>query len=654
MSGLPATIALVQINNSFSGQNYLPYSVACLQSYFQQHASDPARVRFLEPIYKRMPIHVIVDRIREADLVGFSAYAWNIRISLEAARRLKALRPEIRIIIGGPEVPDHCEPFLRANPQIDLAFHNESERSFLRYLEAFPAVDPVAIPGVSWIGVDGVFHRNPNGDRIRDLDEIPSPFLNGVLDTLIRNNPTENWIGLWETNRGCPFSCSFCDWGSATSAKVARFSIDRLLREADWFSDNKIGYVFVCDANFGILSRDLDIVRHVADNRARTGFPQGFSVQNTKNATERAFLTQKILSDAGLNKGVALSVQSLSLEVLKNIRRDNISLDVYLELQHRFARAGVETFSDMILGLPGETYDSFVAGIDQLLVSGQHNRIQFGNCVVVPNAEMGHADYRARFAIETVETGVVNIHGHLESMEDDVPERQELVVATYSLSRADWCRCRAVAWMTALLHFDKILQIPIIVMREVGGVAYRDIFERFMAVDGADFPLLAQVRDFFIAEAKAIQAGGYEYTHSPEWLDIFWPTDEYIFIQLTAEKKLEQFYQESGALLQRLAREAGCDERLGAALADALRLNLALVHQPFVVDDVEIELNHNMMDYYQGVLKGLQLPLEARPTRLRIERARRSYDHFQTWCREIVWWGNKKGAYLYGSTPLDG
>ncbi len=647
------TVALVQINNSFSGQNYLPYSVACLQSYVQGHAQNPDRFRFLDFIYKRMPIKRIVEQVQEADVVGFSTYVWNIRITLEVARRLKAIKPGIKILCGGPQVPDHPEPFLRGNPQIDLVFHNEAERPFLEYLESFPDGDLAAIPSISWIDADGVFHRNPAGHRIRDLDALPSPFLNGVFDTLMTRNPEESWIGLWETNRGCPFKCSFCDWGSATASKVTKFEVDRLYEEADWFSAKGIGYVFVCDANFGMLPRDLDIARHVAANRAKTGFPQGFSVQNTKNATERAYATQKILSDAGLNKGVALSMQSLYPEALKNIRRDNISLEMYLELQRRFTRDGVETYSDLILGLPGETYESFVDGIDQLLESGQHNRIQFNNCAILPNAEMGSPEYLERFRIQTVETEIVNIHGQREFLEDDVPETQDLVISTYSLSPEDWRRSRAVAWMSALLHFDKILQIPIILLHETAGVRYRDIFERFMQADSKDYPRLAAIRDFFIEEAAKIQAGGTEYILAPEWLNIFWPMDEYIFIKMTAEKTLHDFYDEAARLLRELSNEHNADETTSSALSDAIRLNRALLHQPFEFEDTEIDVRYNVREVYQGVLKGERVDLRLAPARIRIERARRSYDDFQTWCREIVWWGNKKGAYLYSATAAN-
>src|SRR5262245_32353032 len=159
-------IGLVQINNSFSGQNYLPYSIALLQTYVQKFSPNPGRYAFLTPLYKRVRIADAVAALKDADLVGFSTYVWNGRISLEIARRLKELRPGIVIVFGGPHVPDQPQAFLRAHRQVDLAVHNEGERTFLKLLEAFPDRDAwAALPGVSMVRADGSFVRNPNIDR---------------------------------------------------------------------------------------------------------------------------------------------------------------------------------------------------------------------------------------------------------------------------------------------------------------------------------------------------------------------------------------------------------------------------------------------------------------------------------------------------------
>ncbi|HWE72312.1 MAG TPA: radical SAM protein [Stellaceae bacterium] len=645
-------IGLVQINNSFSGQNYLPYSVALLEGYVRQEAVDPSRYHFRLPIYKRLAISTAVEQLVDCDVVGFSTYVWNAQISLEIARRLKVRRPDMLIMFGGPHVPDQPEEFMRAHPFIDVAVHNEGEKIFLKLLEMYPSRDWEAVQSVSFVAPDGRFVRNPNGDRFRDLDQVPSPFLGGTLDAVVAANPGETWIGLWETNRGCPFQCTFCDWGSATAGKVTKFGMDRLVAEVDWFSKHKIEYIFCCDANFGIQKRDIEIAEYVAQVKAQTGYPVALSVQNTKNATERAYQTQKILSDAGLNKGVALSMQSVDMTTLEAIKRDNISIDTYMELQRRFTRDKVETYSDLILGLPGETYESFVEGVRLLIETGQHNRIQFNNLSILPNAEMGSTAYQKEFGMETVESKIINIHGERVELEDDVPEIQQLVIATAAMPLADWRRTRAFCWITALLHFDKLFQIPLIVAHELGGLGYREMLEAFLTVDSASYPLLGEIRDFFIDEAGRIQEGAPEYVFSKEYLGIFWPADEYIFIKLTAEKKFGEFYRQAGGLLKELASLHG-DAKVDKVLDEALRLNGALVRQPFAQEDEVIELSCDLMGFYTGVREGEKRPLRYVPTAVQIDRQSKRYDDFQTWCREVVWWGNKKGAYLYNNRTVE-
>jgi radical SAM superfamily enzyme YgiQ (UPF0313 family) len=651
--GRAVTVGLVQINNSFSGQNYLPYSVALLEGYVRRKAKDPDRYRFRLPIYKRIAIRRAVDQLVDCDVVGFSTYVWNGQISLEIARRLKARRPDILVVFGGPHVPDQPEEFLRANPCIDLAVHNEGEQVFLRLLEMYPSRDWAQLPSVSFIGPDGSFTRNPNGERFRDLDEVPSPFLDGDFEAVMRANPGEHWIGLWETNRGCPFQCTFCDWGSATAAKVTKFGMDRLIAEVDWFSRNKIEYIFCCDANFGIQKRDVEIAEYVAKVKAATGYPVALSVQNTKNATERAYQTQKILSDAGLNKGVALSMQSVDMTTLEAIKRDNISLETYMELQRRFTRDKVETYSDLILALPGETYDSFVNGVQLLIETGQHNRIQFNNLSILPNAEMGAPEYQKKYGMETVESKIINIHGERVELDDDVPEVQQLVIATAAMPREAWRRTRAFCWITALLHFDKLFQIPLITAHELADVPYREMLEAFLDVEGKAYPLLGEIRDFFLEEAERIQEGAPEYVFSKEYLGIYWPADEYVFIKLTAEQKFDAFYRQAGDLLKALVERHDGSAGVAKMVDEALRVNRALVKQPYLRDNETIAISSDLMSFYNAVRQGEKVALRNAPTAVQIDRASQVYDDFQAWCREVVWWGNKKGAYLYTNRSLE-
>lgn len=653
-------VGLVQINNSFSGQNYFPYSAGILQAYAQKHLPRPGDFEFLLPIYSRVHVDQAVEQLLDADIVGFSLYVWNSRISLQIAEKLKAKKPEVILFCGGPHVPDRVEGFLRKNRFVDIACHGEGEKVFVSVLENAPEGRLESIPSISYLAKGGTLVQTPRADRIKDLTTVPSPFLEGVFDPLIKAHPEEHWIVMWETNRGCPFSCTFCDWGSAVASKVNSWDLERLYREIDWFAEHKIEFIFCADANFGILPRDVDIVGRCAESKKKRGYPQAMSVQNTKNATERSYMVQKILSDAGLNKGVVVSLQSIDERTLKAIKRDNINLETFHEIQRRFSAQGVETMTDLILGLPDETYDSFANGVSKVIESGQHNRIQFNNLSILPNAEMGDPEYQKRYGMEMVETEVVNIHGELIDSAHEVIETQELVVATASMPRPDWVRTRAYCWMAGLLHFDKVLQIPMVVVHELTGLRYRELIELFSegnfarlpGATSARFPVLTEICDFFNAKAKDIQGGGYEYCHSKEWLNIWWPADEYVLIKLCVENKLGQFYEEAASAFGHLLKAKGLevDPRV---IADAIHLNRSLLKIPFQTEDLHLKLGYNVWQFYRSVLLGKVVALEKKRSQYHVNRTTDRWSTWDDWCRRVIWYGNKKGAYLYGNVPVE-
>ncbi|MBI3044314.1 MAG: cobalamin B12-binding domain-containing protein [Betaproteobacteria bacterium] len=651
-NGPPLKVALVQINNSFSGQNYLPYAAGLLQAYARKFARHPQRYTFTLPVYSRLPVQAAVERLLGADVIGFSAYVWNIRISLEIARRLKAARPHTLIVFGGPQVPDRAEAFLREHPFVDIACHGEGEPIFLGILENFPSRTWDNVPSTSWLRADGSFANNARCERLRDISVIPSPYLSGVFEPLMRANPHEKWLILWETNRGCPFQCTFCDWGSAVAAKVSQFDMERLTREVDWFAEQKIEFIFCCDANYAMLARDYEITQYVADTKQRLGYPKALSVQNTKNGTERAYRVQKLLSDAGLNKGVAIALQSVDAGTLDAIKRHNISTESFQELQRRFTRDRVETYTDLILGLPGETYDSFADGVSSVIENGQHNRIQFNNLSILPNAEMGDPEYRRKYGMVTVQTAIINIHGSLAESREEISEVQDLVVATASMPGEDWARARTFSWMTALLHFDKVLQIPLILFHEICGASYRDLIEVFLGERAERYPAIAGIRRFFLDKARDIQAGGAEYCHSSEWLDIYWPADEYVLIQLCVEGRIKAFYDEAESLLGEFlaARDRALPQ---GVLHEAIELNRSLIKLPFQTSDLQLETRYNLWDYYRAALVGDKVALEQRRTVNRVERTRHVYHSWEDWYREVIWYGNKKGAYLYGNESVE-
>lgn len=622
----------------------LPYSIGTLQAYAERHAAD--RHQFLLPIHNRLPVEEAVARLRDAELVAFSLYVWNVRLSMAIARQLKRERPEVTIVVGGPQVPDRAEAFLRANPWVDLAVHGEGEATFTALLDQMAAPgftgvgDLEDVRGCSFLREDGSYERHADAPRIRDLTEIPSPYLEGAFDPLMESLPDQSWVMMWETNRGCPFSCTFCDWGSATSSKVFRFEMERIEAEIEWMSARRIGFVFCCDANFGMLKRDLDIARGVVAARQRHGYPFSLTVQNTKNATERAYEIQKLLSRSMNAIGVTLSLQSTNETTLANIRRKNISSEHYRELQRRFSTDGIYTYTDIILGLPGESYEAFADGIAQVIADGQHNHVQFHNCSLLPNAEMAQPCDVERFGIQTVAQVVRNAHDSAD-LEFEVEEYLDLVVATDAMPPASWRRAKVFAWLADLLYFDRLLQLPLAFLAKRHDVGLRAAIEQLAA---SSRPTISATMAMLADHAAAIQAGGPEFIAAPQWGNMIWPADQYALIGLVVERRLSDFYAEAADELAALLGDE--DEEL--ALRETVGLNMAMLRMPMAPRDQPLAFSHPVLEHHRALLVGEDAPMQERLSTYVVRRSRAYYPTFAAWLEHLVWChGKDKRGYLY-------
>ena len=639
-------IGLVEIGDSFGGQYYLPYSIGILKAYAEKMLTPSMDYEFLPIIYKRSTIEQQVESLAEADMVFYSTYLWNFMLSLEVAREIKKVKPGVINVFGGPQVPESQEKmsaFLRKYPFIEIASFGEGEISFLRIIERCKDRGWNDVPSIGYRRPDSNISFNESKETLQDINEIPSPYLSGIFDELLEQNYGEIWQGRIETNRGCPFSCAFCYWGKKSERKIKQFDLDRIYSEIDWISKNSIEFVFCCDANFGILNRDFEIARKVADNKKIFGYPKAFSVQNTKNSKERIFELQKILNDTGLQKGVNLALQSLNDMTLKYIERSNIDNKVYVELQRLFTKSNIPTFTDLIIGLPGETYESFIRGVSDIIESGQHNRIQFINLTILENTLMAKPEFQQEHGLKVVEGEFIPHHSSLDIV-NEINEVASLVIGTSSMPKSDWVKTRIFSWMVSLLHFDKLLQIPFIILHETGGFSYRDLFELFVQKDSR-YSVITEIISIFEEKAVQIQNGGIEYCESAEWLNITWLADELALIKLSTGGKMQDFFAEAEKRL--IAFTANSSTISSEVISQAVSLNQDLMKQPFVNQDKVLDCDYNIWEVYRAALKGEHLGLCKGRYSYTVDRTSLNWNSWEDWCREVIWYGNKRGDYIY-------
>ena len=643
-------IGSVQINNGFSGQFYLPYSIGLLQAFVLHNSQNPSRFDFQTTIYKRWLLNDCVEKLKNQNIILFSVYVWNLQISLKIAEEVKRINKDCLIIFGGPSVPDNAKSFLNKFNFIDITVHQEGERTILAILDNFPKLLYDDVPGISYIK-NNKFYNNKGITRLKNFEGCPSPYLSGTFDKLIKENPDEQWLASWETNRGCPFSCTYCDWGSATNSKVARFEMDRIYAELDWFAKMKVEFIFCCDANFGMLPRDFDIVQHAAKLKRETGYPHVLSVQSTKNARERAYKVQKALYDSGLSKSINIAMQATDLHTLEAIKRDNISISDYKELQKRFTADGVPTYVDFILALPGDTYEKFSNSISDLISSGQHNRIQFNNLSILPNAEMAQKDYMDKYELKTIEAPIVNMHGSLdETPEDNIYEKQELVISTKDMPTKDWLKTRVYASAVEFLFFNKILQIPLLILyANHPNISFKLMFEKFIEInDKVNFPIISEVNELFTNHAKDILKGNAEFIYSDKWLQIYWPPGEFTIIKLFSENKIEDFYKEASKALIELMN----DKKYDLIIEEATMFNFHLLRKPMINSNLNFTLHYNIHEFYFNALNGKNTSINPGEYNLRIERTKDQVMDWQEWARKVLWYGHRRGNYLYEFVPL--
>jgi len=644
-------VGMIQINNSFSGQNYLPLSLGFLYSYASFHVENIERFDFLEPIYKRVKVSDAVNHLKDSDIAAFSVYVWNHNLSLAIAKELKKVNPDCLIVFGGCHVPDkNTDKYLQKYDFIDIATIGEGERVFSEILENFPTKSWDLVPSITYRDSEGNMITKPQCERIKDMNEIPSPFLEGYFDDLIKNHPEERWIGLWETNRGCPFSCTYCDWGVGFKKKVQKYSLeDRLFLEVDWFSKNKIEFIFCCDGNFGIYKdRDYAIAERFANNKKKYGYPHALSVQNTKNKSESSYQVQKLLATSGLSKGVLIAFESVHEPTLKAIKRHNIKLSHFYELQKRFTQDGIKTFSDLILGLPEETCESFTSGIISLIEMGQHNRIQFNNLSILPNTEMADPEYLEKYEIDVVESDIINIHGTLAT--EDVPETQQMVIGTKSMNGDDWVRARYFGYMVGFLYFNKIFQIPLTIASSVFNVSYSSLFDSFMEFDHDSSSALSRLQQKLFQHARDMQVGGPEFSPSKKWLNIYWPPDELAFIEAVTSNEMEELYEDAKSVLYEVLQKSGA-KNYEDVITQSVELNKILIKLPNQTEDYNISLDYNIWEVYDSVMKGKEFNFSSGKFEYVVDRTSETWSTQEDWCEKVVWWCNKKGAYLYNCKP---
>ena len=312
-------------NNSFC----IPYTVGSLWSYAKKDFIIDSNYELDQIIWYREDIDVLVSKLKNNDIVAFSHYIWNKNYNISLAKKLKKKNKNIIIIFGGPEVPIVKKSLFREYPFINIVVKKEGEVIFSEILKTLICNKNIKNVKGLLINDNKKIIDTGDGDRINDLKDLPSPYLDGVFNSIIKNNPDVEWSGTLETNRGCPYKCTFCDWGSLTLSKIKKFNLEKIFKEIEFMGKHKFGHVHITDANFGIFKeRDNLIVDKIIETKNKYNFPTNLSITMAKHQQGHVIdMTKKLINANIVGQALGLSVQSLDEQVLKNIKRSNLEIN---------------------------------------------------------------------------------------------------------------------------------------------------------------------------------------------------------------------------------------------------------------------------------------------------------------------------------------
>ncbi|MGI9603811.1 MAG: B12-binding domain-containing radical SAM protein [Acidimicrobiales bacterium] len=348
----------------------------------------------------------VVDLGETPSIYLFSNYVWSVDDHLQLSKTVKERSPASITIHGGPSTPKYeedAQQFFVDHPHVDVAVRGEGEETFAHVLKALEASSRDGafdlevlreVEGVSFIDADGQLVRTPDRDRIADLDIIPSPLLTGLFDAFAAG-PIEHIV--LETNRGCPYGCTFCDWGSATASRIRKFDLDRVNEELEWIAKAEIHNIGIADANFGIFSRDVDLANFIVELNKKYGFPRAVGPNYAKNTVKHLRPIIESWADAGILADGKVALQSMDEETLTAIRRKNIKTEKYNQLAEEFRQNKLPLSVDIMMGLPGSTVASFADDMQSIIDRDVHAAIH--ETTLLPNSPMNAADYRAEHGI---------------------------------------------------------------------------------------------------------------------------------------------------------------------------------------------------------------------------------------------------------------
>lgn len=632
------TVYMADLRHNFGGvlsTDCMPLSVGYMKAVMDRDLpSNEVRIEIFA--YPAELLEAMVEA--PPDILMLSNYVWNEALSRFFFRRAKALNPSTLTVMGGPNIP--VEPqrqidFVSARNEIDLYVLGEGDflardvvTHFLEADGSLEALGQKEIESSIYRRPDGSLVRNDQRQRTkrRDVNDIPSPWLTGIMDRFFDGKLAP----IIETNRGCPFRCSFCVQGTDYYTPVTKFDRDRLREEVGYIARTiherspSVGTLRIADANYGMYDRDTELSSFIGQAQRDYGWPRFIDATTGKNRADNIIRSMEQVNGALV---LYQAVQSLDEEVLRNVRRSNIKLEAYGQMQVHVRGRGLRSSTDLILGLPGESLQTHLSALHRMIDLGVDQAHCF-QAMLLKGADMESINSRNEFEFGTKFRVLPKNFGEYGG--EKVFDIEEIVVETDTLPFEDYIKCRKHHLTFSIFWNDSWFADVVAVARELG-VKPSEWLSAMLEGMEEDEGAVGGFLDDFVAETKGelfdtydACAEFYSQPHVFEQLCKGEIGDNLMYkyraiASFFLWKEVCRFGMETTA---RLLRARGAEDRIPgfeALWADLHRYVEAKHASGTDFEDlarpVEVELGHDIAQWLND-----GAPLDVRPYRLEPER----------------------------------
>lgn len=363
------------LNSKYIHSSLAPW---CLLAGIKAYSCEDVSAKVVEGTINE-PTAAVLARIAECapQVVGFCTYIWNVNAVLTLAEQIKTQNPDVRIVLGGPEVSYRAQDVLKRYPFVDFVLSGEGERPFAELLDALSAGAGIsAIGGLCYRTGDGLHISKPYLPR----EEAVSPYGEEYLQSL------RGRIAYLETSRGCPYSCAFCLSGRCGTVRF--FDLERAKENMLLLANSGAKTVKLVDRTFNAdKKRAYELFSFIIQNYG-TKIPAGvcFHFEIAGDILDDCMIELLSTAPTGAIQ-LEIGLQSFNEKTLAAVNRKTNTKRLIANIEKLIAPRNMHIHIDLIAGLPYEDFESFADSFNKAFIL-QPDMLQFGFLKLLHGAPM--------------------------------------------------------------------------------------------------------------------------------------------------------------------------------------------------------------------------------------------------------------------------